>query len=90
MFLKLKIIDRLSLKGIPNCVVELNWEDFTVKYCCNGDVIVGLPRNCANYSMKITAPMYKSIIYKMEKVDNNEQVVDLEFLDILDEDPVTA
>lgn len=63
MLFKLKIIDKLSLKGIPDCKIEV----------------------------KITAPMYKSIIYTMENIEvNNEQVVDLELLDLLDEDPVTA
>lgn len=91
MLLKLKIVDRFSLRTINNCRVELVCPSNTEKHECNGELEVILPKDCINIFVNIDAPMYKDTsfnIYKKEK--NNERVIGLDIIDLLEEDPVTA
>jgi hypothetical protein len=91
MFLKLTIIDNLSLKKVPQCVVEIKTKEYTKKYNCNGELIIQLPKKSASYSLNITAPMYKNNSYTIENVEGvYQEVVNLEMLELFEEEPVTG
>lgn len=91
MLLKLKIVDRFSLRPVIHCKVELVCPNNNLKHECNGELEVNLPKECIELFVNIAAPMYKDTslnIYNKEK--NNERVIGLEIIDLLEDDPVTA
>lgn len=91
MFLKLKIIDRFSLKPVRDCEVSVICQENTFKHLSDGEIIIGLPKYPSDCSLKVSAPMYKGIEYNIEGIeDNNELIIDLDFVELFDEEPITA
>ena len=91
MFIKFRVIDSISLKPIRGCKLQVACDKFSSWHIGDGNWLVGLPKDCKNISLKIHAPLYKTINYNILASEVSDQlIVGLDFMDIFEEDVVTA
>lgn len=90
MLLKLTFIDRFSLQLVANCEIEVICTKFNLKYECDGELEVNLPDDCNIFSISIDAPMYKGVSHIVSSTENNHITIDLEIVDLLEDESVTA
>jgi len=91
MFVNCKVVDSISLKPVNGFKVEVQCKDFKSQYFANQQVRIGFPENCSTITLAINAPLYKNISYCLDLNKVSEQLtIGLDFIDIWEEDIVTA
>lgn len=91
MFINFKVIDSISLKPIKGFKIKVECKNFDSQHVGDGEILVGLPKTCQIINLTINAPLYKNITYNLDTTEISKNlVVGLEFIDVFEEEVVTA